>query len=209
MVEVIDQITQDLGWRERELGSLKILLQRTDISAAQKEVLLRASWALLYAHYEGFVKFCLTLYFDVVAERIPERRGLPSRLQQTSLTSDFKRFRSASDEEIMAFAKKFLDEHMRQKPAFSEVDTKSNLWPDVLNGLLSKADLDIGEFSALESKLKTLVARRNGIAHGEQSIIPEVGYYLGFEQTVYELMYRLAFEVDRKIDQICSLSTES
>jgi len=46
----LDVISDDLDWREAELGSLKLLLSRNDVSEHQKLVLLRASWALLYAH---------------------------------------------------------------------------------------------------------------------------------------------------------------
>ena len=62
----LDQISQDLGWRESELGSLRILLVRKDVTAAQHEVLLRAAWTMLYAHYEGFVKNSLAVFYDEV-----------------------------------------------------------------------------------------------------------------------------------------------
>jgi hypothetical protein len=52
---IIDDISRDLDWREAEIASMRLLLNRKDISAKQIEVLLRAAWALLYAHYEGFV----------------------------------------------------------------------------------------------------------------------------------------------------------
>lgn len=60
----LEIISEDLDWREAELGSLKLMLARTDTTEHQRVVLLRSCWALLYAHYEGFVKTALTVFFD-------------------------------------------------------------------------------------------------------------------------------------------------
>ncbi|MDT3382543.1 MAE_28990/MAE_18760 family HEPN-like nuclease [Labrys neptuniae] len=195
-------ITSDLGWRESELGSFKILLRKFDITPVQKEALLRASWALLYAHYEGFVKFCLTIYYDTICSTIDAREKLSERLQHTSLRSEFKSARSLPDTELVKFILEFENKQMKDRPAFGEVETQSNLWPSVLDTLLREADLETQGISQYHSKLKVLVARRNSIAHGDKNFIKEVDYYLGFENDVYSVMYILALEIDRKINEI-------
>jgi hypothetical protein len=81
----LEQISADLGWRESELGSLKILLGRRDLTKTQQAVLLRASWAMLYAHYEGFVKTALTIFYDEVSKRITNCGDLPKETRAGAL----------------------------------------------------------------------------------------------------------------------------
>ncbi|WP_198013964.1 MAE_28990/MAE_18760 family HEPN-like nuclease [Desulforegula conservatrix] len=52
----IDIITKDLEWREREIAAMRLLIYRPDLTNSQRSALLRAGWAMLYAHYEGFIK---------------------------------------------------------------------------------------------------------------------------------------------------------
>jgi hypothetical protein len=66
-MSIMDEITRDLDWREAELATIKRLVKQTNITVKQREVLLRAAWALLYAHYEGFAKFCPTVFYDEVS----------------------------------------------------------------------------------------------------------------------------------------------
>ncbi len=58
------ELDKDLNWREAELTSLKVQLITTTKGTVAHKVLLRAMWALLYAHYEGFCKFAWDLYLD-------------------------------------------------------------------------------------------------------------------------------------------------
>ena len=67
-----DEIERDLDWREAELAILRLFLANKEITEREKRVLFRAAWALLYAHYEGFCKFALTVYFDAL-RRSPVR----------------------------------------------------------------------------------------------------------------------------------------
>jgi len=51
------ELEQDLNWREAELASLKVLVAEATAGTVSHQALLRALWAMLYAHYEGFCKF--------------------------------------------------------------------------------------------------------------------------------------------------------
>jgi hypothetical protein len=55
-------IEADLDWRQAELAVLREILILSAELGTRKRALFRAGWALLYAHYEGFSKFCLELY---------------------------------------------------------------------------------------------------------------------------------------------------
>lgn len=98
----IEVISQDLDWREAELGSLKLLLARDDTTEHQKLVILRACWALLYAHYEGFVKNSLTVFFDKAKELAKDCQSLPSGTLLFALEAKIKELRSLPSSEFLA-----------------------------------------------------------------------------------------------------------
>lgn len=192
-------LTDDLDWREKELGSLKLILARRDISDTQKAVLLRASWALLYAHYEGFVKTALTIFFDA-ASRVVERCGLlPEKTRLFALDAKLRRFKNLPPAEFLSAIENFSSTHYDTSADFPEVDTKSNLWPNVFEDLLQLADVSVPALQTHRAKLYTLVSRRNKIAHGNADSISEVDYYRGFESAVYDVMYELAFGMDERL----------
>ncbi|WP_367379441.1 MAE_28990/MAE_18760 family HEPN-like nuclease [Sphingobium sp. SA916] len=85
-------------------------------------------------------------------------------------------------------------------PDFPEVDTKSNLWPNVLEDLLKDADIELISLEENRVKIKTLVQRRNNIAHGKRDIVTEISYYRGFENAVYDVMYEMALKIDERLN---------
>ena len=91
---------------------------------------------------------------------------------------------------------------MNSDPVFPEVDTESNLWPNVLEGLLEAAALNVDEIDENRYKLKTLVSRRNKIAHGERDIIIDFSYYEGYEIAFREVAYNLAIAIENKVDEL-------
>lgn len=89
----------DLQWREAELASLKRIAITNSGNEVTLRATLRAGWAMLYAHFEGFTKFCWELLLDqgaihfapvatfgcgLLARRPGERteRGRPGRLAE-------------------------------------------------------------------------------------------------------------------------------
>ena len=189
---IIDDISRDLDWREAEIASMRLLLCRKDISSKQIEVLLRAAWALLYAHYEGFVKYCLTLFYDEISARSIKCEDLPTATQIFALAKALKQIRTMPPVDMIYEVTNFKSNHLDSLATFPEVDTDSNLWPETLISLLASADLDSKVVENNRPKLTTLVARRNKIAHGQKNFIAEFRYYRTYETAVYEVMYDLA-----------------
>lgn len=195
----LDLITDDLNWREAELGSLKLLISRNDVSDHQKLVLLRASWALLYAHYEGFSKTSLAIFYDHAKMSVMNCGMLPVKTRLFALEKKIKRLRNLSSEPLLVELENFSASFYNPSPDFPEVDTKSNLWPNVLEDLLNDADIKIDTLDNHRVKISTLVNRRNNIAHGKRDIVSEISYYWGFESAVYDLMYEMAFKIDERL----------
>jgi hypothetical protein len=196
---IIDDISRDLDWREAEIASMRLLLSRKDISSKQVEVLLRAAWALLYAHYEGFIKYCLTLFYEEISARSVKCENLPIPTQIFALAKVLKQIRTMPPAEMITEVTNFQSTHLDSFATFPEVDTDSNLWPETLIALLISADLDSRTVERNRPKLATLVARRNKIAHGQKNFIAEFRYYRTYETAVYEVMYDLALQVEERL----------
>lgn len=200
-MSAIDIISQDLDWREREIASMRILLSGAGLTNSQRSALLRAGWAMLYAHYEGFIKTTLTVFYDEAAKAAGKCEHLPSNTRAFALRDTLRHLKNLPCDDMLSEIENFQVDHLASNPQFPDVDTKSNLWPDVLIDLLKTADLNTSIAEKNEVKLRTLVSRRNSIAHGEKSFINEVSYFRGFEEVVYEVLYDVALQVDYRLSQ--------
>lgn len=195
----LQEIERDLEWREAELALLKIMLANDSLNDREKLVLFRAGWSLLYAHYEGFCKFALTVYYDALQSAGKCHRDLPAPLQALALDRDMKTIRNLPTADLIAAIAGFETELMGQPARFPDVDTESNLWPSTLKGLLVNADINLDSLEQNNRSLATLVSRRNKIAHGERDIIPEFSYYMQYEEAVRTVMYDLAISIDERL----------
>lgn len=178
---------------------MRVLLTSSSTSPSQKAALLRAAWALLYAHYEGFCKNALTAFFAEISGCQVVCAQLPTPTRVLALRSTLKRLRHMPDEDMLLELEEFPTLRLAQVPTFPEPDTRSNLLPDVLIGLIRSADLSPAKVEEHRAKLTVLVKRRNVIAHGEKSFIAEYGYYKSFEDAVYDVVYDLVYQVEARL----------
>ncbi|WP_156933711.1 MAE_28990/MAE_18760 family HEPN-like nuclease [Paracoccus sp. J39] len=197
-----DEIEHDLDWREAELAVLRLFLANEDITEREKRVLFRAAWALLYAHYEGFCKFALTVYFDALKNSGKRCENFPPKTQAFALTEKLKAIRNLPPVNFIAAMRGFEVDVLAEPASFPEVDTDSNLSPKVLKRLLEDADLELESLSSHNRSIFTLVNRRNKIAHGEREFIHELDYYLQFEAAAKDLMTELALRIDEKLSAL-------
>jgi MAE_28990/MAE_18760-like HEPN len=125
------QIEKDLAWRESEMGTLKLLLASSTTGSDRQRALLRACSAMLYAHYEGFCKFCWTLMLDIITANSHVRRDLVEPLARRTMTRVFKAVRTnTSDANLWKFSSTDFQRELSQVAPFpDEIDTESNLWP--------------------------------------------------------------------------------
>lgn len=195
----IKQLEDDLAWREAELAVLRVILANRELTKLQKEVLFRAAWALLYAHYEGFCKFALTVYYDEIAQTKLKLNSLAASIQCLALSKTFKKLRSLPAPELLSSILSFEATHMTQNYIFPDVDTDSNLWPSKLKELLADADLKLLSLSEYNQTISTLVKRRNKIAHGEQDFISDFEYYKKYESAVLIVVNELILVIDAKL----------
>jgi hypothetical protein len=191
------QIEQDLAWREAEMASLKMLLASAPTGSDRQRALLRACSAMLYAHYEGFCKFCWILMLDTIATEAHVRNDLVEALAKRSMISVFRNFRGdTSDAAIWQFAGSEFQRELGQVAVFpDEIDTESNLWPSVSQKINDSIGLQYPLLNAHEAELRQLVGRRNKIAHGEKLEIADIPQFQQFEHAAVLVMHELALGV--------------
>jgi hypothetical protein len=169
--QLYDFTTQELAWRKKELFSLHALLFTSGISPNKKNALLRSSVALIYAHWEGFIKSCSTAYVEYVAMQ---------RLKHNELAMNFlalairpllmNAFQSRKADDHIKVVSFFMSELAAQSSMQYKdvINTQSNLNTAVLRNIISSLGLDYSLYATKEKLLdERLLRTRNQIAHGE------------------------------------------
>lgn len=196
--ELIDKIGQDLIWRRKELTELRALVQQHK-GELRSRVLIRSAVALLYAHWEGFVKKCSAYYLEYVASHRLPYKNLAANFVGLTLRSKF--FELGASEKISggnALADFFCAklDHQSNIPYRSVVDTKSNLSSKVLIDILHALGLDESKFSTRMQFIDSnLVNPRNHIAHGE-ALNLSIEEYLLLHEDVLALIETYKTEIE-------------
>ena len=197
-------LEEDLKWREAELASLKRLAINSPIESVAYQSLLRAMWALLYAHFEGFTKFCWDTIFDHIQSENIQTKQLNTKFVLLALEKDFKCLRGGLDAgSLWEFFETRMPSSLENHAVFPEdsrLKTDSNLWPNVFERETEKLGITCNELKRHRSRIKTLVARRNDIAHGKSMTIKNLAEYHEYENAALCLMHELAIKAIGIID---------
>ncbi|WP_131816713.1 MAE_28990/MAE_18760 family HEPN-like nuclease [Nocardia salmonicida] len=169
-----DLIYDDLSWRRREI--VLFTSQIDKVGAEFQKALLRSSVALLYAHWEGFVKNACTYYLGFLATKRltmqqlrPELAALSIRGKMTNATLARK---TSVHAEIVREIRERASERARIPTNNDAIRTESNLSFPVLAEILSAVGCDSERYSKYADLVdEQLVFSRNKIAHGEYSFI--------------------------------------
>lgn len=198
-------LEDDLRWREAELSSLKRLAINASTEKVAHQGLLRAMWALLYAHFEGFTKFCWDTILDQVQAASIPTSGLERKFALLALEPMFKTHRANTDpDSIWSFFEADLPQALAsfaQFPDKSRPKTDSNLWPNVFERESDRLGIQCKELDKHRARIKTLVARRNDIAHGKNMVISSLSEYHDYESATLCLMHELAIRSIEIIDR--------
>ena len=164
-----DFLDAELGWRVKEISALKSAVK----SAAyiSEQTLVRASIALLYAHWEGFVKSAATAYVTYV-----NNQGLSySELQSCFVVLGFKKVlhdvQQSKQSQLNVTLVDFLREGLVAKSKLkidTAINTESNLSASVFENILRTVGFETTTYESKANLInESLLKRRNTIAHGE------------------------------------------
>jgi hypothetical protein len=164
-----DALSGDLIWRKRELTVLKQMTESASIE--RQPVLLRAAVALLYAHWEGFIKGGSAAYVEFVAlQRLRNRELAPHFLALSArklLRGAEESTRIGPHLAIVDFFLSRLDDQSIL-PYKDAIRTEANLSSRVLQEIFAILGLDYTPY-VMKAHLidDALLHSRNTIAHGE------------------------------------------
>ena len=202
----------DLRWREEELTSLKRIARINRGNEVVYRATLRAIWAMLYAHYEGFTKFCWELLLDQIQHKGTSIEELVDEFLILALENRFREIRgNSSSVRLWTFFRTDLPSALKGRAAFTSecrLQTDSNLWPDVFKRECEKIGIVSSEMALHEKRIKALVSRRNEIAHGQKMTIASVEEYSVYEDCALLVMHDLAVKVFDILQQETYLRNE-
>jgi hypothetical protein len=188
--QLYDAISEELVWRRKELHDLKSMAEAYNLASGKRSAILRSAVALLYAHWEGFIKAAGEAYLEFVAmQRLEYGQLKPNfialaikgKLNDASVSS-----RAAARNEVVSF---FLEDlSKRSSLPHQGVILTSNLSSVVLRDIVDTLGLDYSGYATKEKLIDDrLLWLRNNIAHGNWMPI-DVQQYIELHDQVLGMM---------------------
>ena len=163
-----DALDRELSWRVKEIGAFRVASKG---NGPERKFFIRAGVALVYAHWEGFIKAASEQYLNFVHHRglsYSELKscfaifGLKGKLQTLSTSH-----KSGPNIEAFDFILNEMGQTARLR-LLSAVDTESNLTSKVFVNIATSLDISIDSYTTRFNLIdESLVKRRNKVAHGE------------------------------------------
>jgi hypothetical protein len=178
-----DAVDRETAWRKRELTTL--LFNVREARASKQQVSLRAGVAMLYAHWEGWIKAVGRLYVEFVDQQGLRHEELAPPFLGNALKTRLSGVAEANAAWVHTdFAAFLTDGGLGTKANLSTllVRTESNLSSAVLRDITIRLGVPFDPYELLVVLIdERLVAIRNAVAHGE---------YLDMDEEQFEDLYQ-------------------
>lgn len=173
--ELSQRIDSDLGWRKKEITSLSLVI--SELQGEPQRAVLRGSLAVLYAHWEGFVKQSVFLYMNFVDGQCLSANQLNEAIVAFVFRNKLGKFHSEGlgPDHINIIRDLRNQEANRLKfPRSSrDIDTMSNLSSKRFKTLINFIPFTMpSKYDDTLSLIDTdLVLPRNAISHGNDNSV--------------------------------------
>lgn len=182
VADITTAVDGDLAWRKRELTTMKFAVEKS--RDHESDALRRAGVALLYAHFEGFIKSAGTSYIEFVARQRLTHAELKPNFLALAIKQELTAAKQSSDAELYTKVTAYFVEKLNSRARIgwtNIVQTRSNLGADVMRNIIATLGFDYSPYATLE---KTIIERlrgaRNNIAHGK---------FLSVDADAYQLLH--------------------
>ena len=181
-------LDKDLAWRKKELAIIKSLVT----SKGSKEIInchIRSGIALVYAHWEGFIKEAGNAYIAFVSSQKLTYSQLSNNFIAMGAKKLLNEARDSNKATIYTKLTDFFMYRLAEKCTLpNEIDTKSNLSSEVLKEIIHILGLDYREYEIKSMVIdENLLRSRNNIAHGNY-LVMEVDQFVELHETMINLM---------------------
>lgn len=167
--KLIDYLDQDLAWRKKELTLIVSSVKRAP--DAELNTQLRIGIALLYAHWEGFIKISSTFYLNYLSQKNLTYEELGENYVALALKSKFNICGQTKKTSLHTKLVHMLLNNLSDYatiPYKNVIETNSNLKWKVFKEILDTLGFDDSFYETKEKLIdQTLVENRNNVAHGQ------------------------------------------
>ena len=168
LTQLQEALDTAMSWRIKEISDFKLATKkRTENS----RTFIRAGVALVYAHWEGFIKVASEDYLNFIENQGHVYRDLKTCFAvfglkgKLILLSDSRR--AKPNIEALDFVIAEMDKRAKMSMS-SAIDTESNLTSKVFANIAASLDISITPYETRFNLIdESLVKRRNKVAHGE------------------------------------------
>ena len=204
--ELSDNLSSELAWRKKELSDLKYFIEQSTSLPARKQVLSRCGIAMLYAHWEGFIKLSGSYFLEYVAMQRHKNTELKQNLLTLSMRNSINfSITSKKSSEYGKITSFFLNqlEGRASIPFKTAINTESNLSSKILKEIIWCLGIDYSPFETKEKFIDSkLLGRRNHIAHGQKMDI-DIHEYNEMRKTLIEMMTNFKTQIEN-----CAVNNE-
>jgi hypothetical protein len=188
--QLIEAVAGEIAWRRRELTDLRFMVEGADGNRTRQAVVTRAAVALLYAHWEGFVKAAAEIYLQFVAMQRCRNSELTDSMLAIVLRSKFLAAERSKKITIHTTVVEFFRTQMQRQCSlpYKDVSTEANLSSTVFLEILHCLGLSPADYESKSHLIDSqLLAKRNHIAHGS-ALNVETKDYLTLHDEIVNLM---------------------
>lgn len=194
--QIEDALDTSLAWRRTEIKAMQAAIadaERRSPGSPAARAFARSGVALLYAHWEGFVKEACQLYVDFVAKRRLKCAEVNDGFLRSALLALGKQALSGNEASLEALisAVRTPEKERVKIPKSTMIDTKSNLRFSVLKDILDSIGFPCEQFATRGQLIdRSLCDTRNWIAHGRYHY-PPTGSFDSLQREILDMMESL------------------
>ncbi len=157
-----------MSWRIREISTFRLASKQDRVD---RDTLIRAGVAMVYAHWEGFIKSASEGYLEFVNNQGHLYRELKTCFVvfgmkgKLALLGDSRQ--AKTNIEVLDFVMSEMDQPAKMALS-NAIRTEANLTSTVFRNIASSIDIPVVQYESRFPMIdESLVGRRNSIAHGE------------------------------------------
>lgn len=162
-------LNDEISWRKREIIELRMQAARKDNGA--HKTILRAGVAILYSHWEGFVKCSSEMLLNYISNQKLKNEELSEVYVVQSFKSHISTLAETKNAGVAVESLRFILSEMGKRSSISPknyVNTESNLSSEVFDRIAKSVGVDVEKYLHLYPFIdESIVHKRNYIAHGE------------------------------------------
>ncbi|HKU00954.1 MAG TPA: MAE_28990/MAE_18760 family HEPN-like nuclease [Paraburkholderia sp.] len=176
---LLGHLDEDMAWRIKEVHQFKTAVERA--KGKNIDAHIRAGIAMLYAHWEGFVKGAANAYVNYVSYKANQNSELKPCFVALGMKNKLASANSSSKSEVVIEAVTYLLDELNRPirlPRSEAISAESNLSSLVFLNITGWIGIDPTPYSTRFTLIDTtLLENRNRIAHGEYLSVNAERFY--------------------------------